>query len=159
MSIANHNQLWPIMTSSSQPMPIHVNPCQSVPIRANPVPIGGQFFTPTQIRQFANPCQSKPIRANPCQSMPIRCQSVNPVPIGQSCANQPTQCLSSANPSPLVSLVPFLTSPELPILISRHGQSLAKPGQSGPLGERIQDNRAFPILTKPFHCQCTANAV
>ena len=89
---------------------------------------------------------------SPCQSganQPIRCQSVNPVPIGQS----------RANPSPLVSLMPFLTSPELPILISSHGQSLANPGQSGPLGGRIQDNRAFPILTKPFHCQCTANAV
>ena len=93
------------------------------------------------------------------EPLPIRCQSANPVPIGQSGANRPIRCQSGANPSPLVSLVPFLTSPELPILISSHGQSLANPGQSGPLGGRIQDNRALPILTKAFQCQCTANAV
>merc|ERR1711873_209509 len=74
--------------------------CKSVSIRANPVPIGGQFFGPTQIRQFANPCQSVPIlcqsganflvrhrfanlpiRVNPCQSVSIH---ANPC---QSCAN------------------------------------------------------------------------
>ena len=53
----------------------------------------------------------------------------NPVPIRKS----------GANPSPLVSLVPFLTSPELPILISSHGQSLANPGQSGANPRPIRD--------------------
>ena len=57
----------------------------------------------------------------------------------QSGANRPTQCQSGANPSPLVSLVPFLTSPELPILISSHGQSLANPGQSGANPRPIRD--------------------
>ena len=63
-------------------LPIVANPCQSMPILcqscANPVPIGSQFFVPTQIRQFADRGQSVPIRVNPCQSMPIR---ANPVPI------------------------------------------------------------------------------
>ena len=97
-------QSLPIHANPCQSVPIHVNPCQSGanrgpifcsntnspiyqswPIRANPcqscanpVPIGSQFFVPTQIRQFADRGQSVPIRVNPCQSMPIR---ANPVPI------------------------------------------------------------------------------
>merc|ERR1711978_472175 len=69
------------------------NPCRSMSIHANPVPIRGQFFVPTQIRQFANLRQSVPIRANPCQSMPIHvnpCQSgANPGPIFCFDANSP----------------------------------------------------------------------
>ena len=122
---------------------------------AEPLPIRCQSANPVPIGQSANLVPIGQSSAN----QPNRCQLVNPVPIGQSGANRPTQCQFGANPSPLVSLVPFLTSPELPILISSHGQSLANPGQSGPLGGRIQDNRALPILTKAFHCQCTANAV
>ena len=111
-----------------------------------PTQLGGQNLLPGhQPRRKRQPL----LKAVPLSAylLPIRCQSANPVPIGQSGANRPIRCQSGANPSPLVSLVPFLTSPELPILISSHGQSLANPGQSGPLGGRIQGNRALPILT------------
>ena len=142
-------------------------------MRGNGLSNGRALANPVPISQS---CANRSIRCQSANPLPILCQSrANPAPLvslmpflnspelpilisshSQSLAN-PGQ--SGANPSPLVSLVPFLTSPELPILISSHGQSLANPGQSGPLGGRIQDNRAFPILTKPFHCQCTANAV
>ena len=80
-SIANHNQLSPIMNSSSQPTPI---PGQS---SANQIPIQGQsdanpwqFLKPIQNQSdpfFANSSQSN---TNPvpiwCQSMPILNNSV-----------------------------------------------------------------------------------
>ena len=71
-SCANRGSIFRSDSNSPicQSWPIRANPCQS---GANPVPIGGQFFAPTQIRQ------SLPIHANPCQSVPIR---ANPVPIG-----------------------------------------------------------------------------
>merc|ERR1712240_180153 len=76
-------------------------------IHANSVPIGGQFFFPTQIRQFANPCQSVPIRANPCQSCanrgPIFCSDTDS-PICQSVSIRANPCQSMsihANPGPI----------------------------------------------------------
>ena len=89
-------------------------------------------------QQFSN----QPILANPCQSanpVPIQCQSANPRPIGQS----------QANPMPLLRAIPALNQGTSPLwrLVS------------SPLGGRIQDNRAFPILTNPIQCWPThANA-
>ena len=130
-----------------------------MPINANLVPIGGHFFVPTQICQFANPGQSEPIRANP---MPIRCQSG---PIGgqffaltQICqfAN-PSQ--SGANPCQSVANFSFRHKfTNMPIL--------ANPCQSVPIhkdtnfsicqSEPIQSN-LVPICqsgaNRPIQCQ------
>ena len=117
---------------------------------ANLMPVQGQLFGPLSILQFPKmvniPVQqqfsNQPMLANPCQSanpVPIPCQSANPRPIGQS----------QANPMPLLRAIPALNQGTSPLwrLVS------------SPLGGRIQDNRAFPILTNPIQCWPThANA-
>ena len=117
---------------------------------ANLMPVQGQLFGSLSILQFPKmvniPVQqqfsNQPILANPCQSanpVPIQCQSANPRPIGQS----------QANPMPLLRAIPALNQGTSPLwrLVS------------SPLGGRIQDNRAFPILTNPIQCWPThANA-
>ena len=103
-SIANHNQFWPIMTSSGQ----------SMPILTNLMPTQGQSdvnLSPQPIRPI---CQSLPILDYPCQSGTTRCQSrTNHMPIqchsdaiqghslDQSRINLIQFCQSSTNPVPI----------------------------------------------------------
>ena len=97
MSIANHNQFLPIMTSSGQPMPI----------LTNPMPIQGQSAVNLSPQPIILICQSLPILENPCQSGTIRCQSrTDPLPI---------PCQSDANPGPFLGPIQNQSDPILPI--------------------------------------------
>ena len=87
-SIANHNQFWPIMTSSGQ----------SMPILTNPMPTQGQSDVNLSPQPIIHICQSS------CQFLTIHANlgqpDVNPWPIPcQSRANQiPIWGQSDANP-------------------------------------------------------------
>ena len=130
-SIANHNQFWPIMTSSGQ----------SMPILTNPMPTQGQSDVNLSPQPIIHICQSS------CQFLTIHANlgqpDVNPWPIPcQSSANQiPIQGQTDAIPGPFLGPTQNQSDPFLCQSWPIH----ANPSQSN------ANFRPFPRAICPFN--------
>ena len=91
-SIANHNQFWPIMTSSGQ----------SMPILTNLMPTQGQSDVNLSPQPIIPICQSLPILDYPCQSGTTRCQSW-PITCQSSANHMPSRAIPWTNPESIWS--------------------------------------------------------